>query len=428
MRERALPVVENLLRMTMGGVAAYLLTLVATDGPIDLTGALTALLVMQASASGSLKMGLVRVGAVLTGVAIALLVSIMAGLSWWTLALVILLSLLLARVFRLGDQALETPISGMLILAASGQEIAAEVRVVTTFIGTAVGNALPILWPPAIPAASAAASVRRVASGLADALRQAGAYVAQHTVTRAGATDQLTRVRAVTGDIGRASDTIRQLADLRRWNTRAWGTADVTPLLQSGLEALQLCGAASRGLFLTIEREAPVNPTPDDGFGDEVRAAFAVVLDDLATAVDSFGALIEEEVGGSPEVIHLLFTDATFQLAEARARLTDLMMVGPDQRRLWLLRGSILSSIDAILATLDASARARLREDWEWDQAGLRLGAATLGPSMSPWDRVRRRRMRRRTSRLDAARQGEQPFRGDDDLPTQEFPAVRPED
>lgn len=433
-----MPVAENLLRMTVGGVVAYLLTLVATDGPIDLTGALTALLVMQASASGSLRMGLVRVGAVLTGVAIALVVSIWAGLSWWTLALVIFFSLLLARAFRLGDQALETPISGMLILAASGQEIAAEVRVVTTFIGTMVGIALPILWPPALPVRSAAAAVRRVATGLADAFRSASEYVARNTVTRAGIAAQLVLVRAVTGDIGRASDAIRSLGDLRRWNTRALGTADVTPLLQSGLEALQLGAAASRALFLTIEREAPVSPTPDDGFGDEVRAAFASVLDDLATAVDSFGALIEEEASGRPEVVQMLFTDATFQLAEARARLTELMMVGPDQTRLWLLRGSILSSIDAILGTLDASARARLREDWEWDQAGLRLGDVKVGPPMKPWDRAALRRMRRRVARSRAqAREkagsepagthDEGPFRGED-LPTEVMPAVPPQD
>lgn len=424
LRERALPAAENLVRMTVGGVVAYLLTLVVTDGPVDLTGALTALLVMQASASGSMKMGLVRVGAVVTGVAIALLVSIAAGLSWWTLALVIFASLLLAKVFRLGDQALETPISGMLILAASGQEIAAEVRVVTTLIGTVVGIALPILWPSAVPVGSAAASVRRVASGLADAFRQASTYVAQNTVTRAGITDHLARVRAVTGDIGRASDAIRRLADLRRWNTRALGTADVTPLLQSGLEALQLSAAASRALFATIERAAPVDPTPDDGFGDEVRAAFAVVLTDLATAIDSFGVLIEEETAGRPEVVQMLFTDATFQLAEARARLTELMMVGPDQTGLWLMRGSILASIEAILSTLDAPARARLREDWEWEQAGLRLGPTTIGPRMRPWERLAHRRRRRTASAPEAGAARPEPRFTGDDLPTQEFPIV----
>lgn len=427
LRERALPVAENLVRMTTGGVVAYLLTLVATDGPIDLTGALTALLVMQASASGSLKMGLVRVGAVVTGVAIALLVSIWAGLSWWTLALVIFASLLLARLFRLGDQSLETPISGMLILAASGQEIAAEVRVVTTLIGTTVGIALPLLWTPALPTASTAAAVRRVATSLADAFAEASRYVAQNTVTRAGIAEQLARVREVSSEVGRASDAIKHLADLRIWNTRALGTADVTPLLQSGLDALQQCANVSRGLFRTIEREAPVDPTPDDGFGDEVRAAFAVVLADLGTAVDSFGAVIEEEASGRPDVAQMLFEDATFQLAEARARLTELMMVGPDQTRLWLLRGSILGSIDAILATLDASAHARLRADWEWQQAGLKHGTQTIGPRMWPWDRLALRRMRRRAPRPDVAGAREQPFRGDD-MPTEAFPVVPPED
>ena len=34
-RERVLPAAENLVRMTVGGVVAYLLTLAATDGPVD---------------------------------------------------------------------------------------------------------------------------------------------------------------------------------------------------------------------------------------------------------------------------------------------------------------------------------------------------------------------------------------------------------
>lgn len=415
--------------MTVGGVTAYLITLAVTEGRVDLTGAVTALLVMQASATGSFRTGVVRIGAVLTGVAIALLVSIWVGLSWWSLGLVIFSSLLMAKVFPLGDQRLEAPISGMLILAASGQENPAEARVIATLIGTTVGISLPLVWPPAIPVPSAAASVRRVASDLATAYRSASAYVSDHTVTQVGAAEQLAAVRAVTGEIGRASDAIQEVRDLRRWNTRSFGTADVTPLLQSGLEALQLCAAASRALFLTIEREAPVDPTPDDGFGDEVRAAFAVVLDDVGTTIDLFGELIEEEAAGRPEVAHLLFTEATFQLAETRARLTELMMVEPDQTRLWLLRGSILASIDAILTALDAPARARLREEWEWEQAGRRLGDSTFGPRMRPWDRVALRRMRRRTAELppEARSPRSRPFAGDDQ-PTVKMPPARGDD
>ena len=85
-----------------GGGSAYLITLVVTDGAVDLTGALTALLVMQASAYSTLKMGAVRVGAVLSGVLVATLLSTWVGLTWWSLGAAIAASLLLGKVLRLG--------------------------------------------------------------------------------------------------------------------------------------------------------------------------------------------------------------------------------------------------------------------------------------------------------------------------------------
>jgi len=45
-----LPPAVNILRLTAAAVISYLLTLAMTSGAIDLTGPLTALLVMQASA------------------------------------------------------------------------------------------------------------------------------------------------------------------------------------------------------------------------------------------------------------------------------------------------------------------------------------------------------------------------------------------
>ncbi|TNC18343.1 hypothetical protein FHE66_07885 [Georgenia sp. 311] len=67
-------------RLTTASVLTYLLTVWLVDGPIDLTGALTALLVDQASASTSPRMGIVRVGAVLTGVLVAVVLSSWVGL------------------------------------------------------------------------------------------------------------------------------------------------------------------------------------------------------------------------------------------------------------------------------------------------------------------------------------------------------------
>lgn len=381
------PVLINLLRLTAGGVFAYLLTLLATDGPADLTGALTALLVMQASAAGSARMALARIGAVFTGVGVALIVSIWAGLTWWSLGIVIFASLLLGRAFRLGDQALEPPISGMLILAASGQQIAAEVRISTTLIGAGVGIALPLLWPPAIPVPSAAAEVRRVAIGLADAFRAASVDVDEHPLTRAGVQRHLDGVQDVTGQIGRASEQVSRLRDIWRWNTRAIGRADVTPLLRTGLESLQQCAAASRALFTVMLREAPDQPqgTP---FSDEARSAYAVVLTDLAECIDAFGSLVEAETQGEEEQVHALLDANIELLRETRAILTELMLadVGPADQ--WLLRGSILRAVEEILQVLDAPTRASSRARWRAEQGDRPLPSAATTHELPPLDRA----------------------------------------
>ena len=119
---RLRPTAVNVFRLTTAAVLSYLITLALTSGAIDLTGPLTALLVMQASAFSTLKMGAVRVGAVLAGVLVATLVSIWIGLTWWSLGAVIAASLVLAKILRLGEQAMEAPISAMLILGVTSPE------------------------------------------------------------------------------------------------------------------------------------------------------------------------------------------------------------------------------------------------------------------------------------------------------------------
>src|SRR3954453_9747603 len=117
--ERVGPVAVQITRLTIAAVVAYVVADTVSPGILDLTAPLTALLVVQASTVGTLQMGLVRVGAVLTGVLVAVGVASSFGLTWWSLALVIAASLLLAKVLRLGEQSLEAPISAMLILAVS---------------------------------------------------------------------------------------------------------------------------------------------------------------------------------------------------------------------------------------------------------------------------------------------------------------------
>ena len=124
-------------RLTAAAVVSYLLTLVLTEGAIDLTGALTALLVVQATAYSTRQDGrrprrrrpvrrprrhpalqLVRPDLVEPRRGDRRLAG--AG-----------------KVLRLGEQTLEVPITAMLILGVTNHDIAAEIRILNTLIGPA---------------------------------------------------------------------------------------------------------------------------------------------------------------------------------------------------------------------------------------------------------------------------------------------------
>ena len=76
---------------------------------------------------------------VLAGVGLAIAASLLVGLTWWSLASIVLVSILIGQALRLGPHLLEVPISAMLILAAGGAGVNALDRVVETLIGAAVG-------------------------------------------------------------------------------------------------------------------------------------------------------------------------------------------------------------------------------------------------------------------------------------------------
>ena len=349
-------------RLTAAAVLAYLITVWLIAGPVDLTCALTAILVTQTSARSSLKMGVVRVGAVLTGVLVAIGVSSWVGLTWWSLALVIALSLILAAVLRLGDQTLETPISAMLILAVGGQEIAAETRVLTTLIGAGVGMSFNLLLPPRLPIDTAVRQVRDIASQEAASLREAGWSMMQRPVTQAEVGTWLDTVRDISGSARQAHLSVSTIEELRHLNTRSLNAPRVEPILRSGLDALERSLFAVRGLYFLMHKEAPEISTLDDGYGEDVRAAFAVLLEHVADSVEGFGALVQADAEGADDEVNASLAASIDASGEAMAILTDLLMVDPrDQTSLWLLRGSILVAVRQAVEPLRLQDRARLR-------------------------------------------------------------------
>jgi hypothetical protein len=366
---RLRPTVVNVIRLTTAAVLSYLITLALTSGAIDLTGPLTALLVMQASAFSTLKMGAVRVGAVLAGVLIATLVSIWIGLTWWSLGAVIAASLVAAKILRLGEQAMEAPISAMLILGVTSPNVAAEIRVLNTLIGAGVGVAFNLLYPPALPTRRAGRAIIEVAEATAAPLDAASTDLAKGPINREQVRDWLDRVHAGSLRLTSATKTVTTLKDSRRLNPRALGTTDIEPVLASGLRTLEGCSLATRALFTVLLAELPTEDRPDDPYGEELRAAFAIVLHDAADCIRAFGSLVLAEVEEREEEAERSLDESLDILRETQAVLTELMTVDPQENKSsWLLRGSILAAVEHVLDELNLDDHAHARQQWKNEQ------------------------------------------------------------
>ena len=345
-------------RLTVAAVLAYLAATAVSPGILDLTAPLTALLVVQASTVGTLRMGLVRVGAVLTGVLVAVVLASYFGLSWWSLALAIATALILAKVLRLGDQSLEAPISAMLILAVSTPQLAAEVRVLNTLIGTAVGIGFTLLAPVSIPIQRAGDAVRRVARSQAALLDEVATTLgdrAPHPEESAAWSGWITWIAQ---DIQEAMTEVDAIKESRLLNPRALLVGpDVHTGLRSAIDRLERCLVGERALLAVIAREAPTGTEVSGGAGGELRRVFAVVLDDLANALRAFGDLVTATYGGQPaDQVQETMSRAIGFVRETRAVLTELMFldIDPEHRvDVWLLQGSVLAAVDSVLQQLD---------------------------------------------------------------------------
>ena len=131
---------------------------------------------MQATASSTLSSGLERVLAVVLGVALALGFASVVGLTWWSLGILVAVSIVIGQLMRLGPNLIEVPISAMLVLGVgftAGAEAAATSRAVETLIGAVVGVLVNVLFPPSVRSRYGGQAVQRLAEEIAPLLEEA---------------------------------------------------------------------------------------------------------------------------------------------------------------------------------------------------------------------------------------------------------------
>ena len=170
------------LRITVAATASYVAATLIFPGTQPLLAPLTAMLVVQVTPVSLLASGLDRVVAVVTGVALATGFAIVVPLEWWSLGVLIFVSITIGQALRLRANLIEVAISAMLVLGvgALGAEAAAGQRIAETLVGAAVGIAANLLFPPRIPTRDAGREIE----GLADAPRVRDLVLARLRLTR----------------------------------------------------------------------------------------------------------------------------------------------------------------------------------------------------------------------------------------------------
>jgi uncharacterized membrane protein YccC len=355
------------LRITVAAVAGYAVGRLVFPDTQPLLAALTAMLVVQVTPVSLLASGLDRVVAVVTGVALAVLFASMVPLTWWSLGLLIFVSMAVGQALRLRDNLLEVPISAMLVLGvgALGTGTAAGGRIVETLVGAAVGVATNLLFPPKVPTASAAHAIDALADSLSELLDHAATELSD-LVEEGGeitpaARSWLDEARRITHhEVPRAGLALAQAEESRRLNVRAVRTPDLGPGLRQGLEALEHCAVAIRSMFRALVDATEHAPTEHASLTD-LYLGLAQTLREVSVGVDAFGQLVRNDA--TPTVTLNADDVRALQAAleglqEARARLEDLLTIEspPELRE---LDAVVLSTIRRILREMDLEQRVR---------------------------------------------------------------------
>ncbi len=374
------------LRLSLAAVAAYVVAHRLSGDAKPVTAALTALLIVQVTFFGTITETLRRIVSVLAGVSLAIAASLLVGLTWWSLASIVLVSILVGQVLRLGPHLLEVPISAMLILAAGGAGVNALDRVVETVIGAAVGLLVNVVVPQRPRTRSAGMAVERFAEAVARLLERVAAALHDGPVSADLAGAWLDDARTLTKRVESIERELDEASESRRLNPRAVGMPDTTPDLRTGLQALEHTAIALRAVFRSLA-EAP-DVTGDearpDSTDDDLRQAIAVLIADIANAVRDFGALVRAEGDETGETHVVELEEALEAAREARVRLTELLLVDPYEAvGLWQRRGSLLAGVERVLAELDAEERRR-RTQQRREQA-----AAARSPGAQAAERLR---------------------------------------
>ncbi|MER6711183.1 MULTISPECIES: FUSC family protein [unclassified Streptomyces] len=352
------PVVVQTLRSAFAATIAYVIALRLSPEKLPLTAPLTALLVVQVTLYATLTNGFRRVNAVVTGVLVAIAFSLLVGLTWWSLALLLIASLAVGRLVRVEEYVPEVAISAMLVLGVTTVGDTAWARVVETLIGAVVGLGCNLLLAPPVWVEEAGESIE----GLARRLRQlmirmgeeaAGAPPVDRTAER------LHEARRLDHDIVEVDAALRQAEDSLRLNPRVREGLLHRVVLRTGLDTLEICTVVLRVLARSLTDLAKERE-PEPLFETETGAALEQLLSEIADAVVSFAVLVTTHLSASAESAEERLAAELRTAAGTRDKLALLLREEAERDPgHWQLPGAVLTEVNRILDELDTEHRTR---------------------------------------------------------------------
>ncbi|MGY1737981.1 FUSC family protein [Geodermatophilus sp. SYSU D00684] len=310
---------------------------------------LTALLVVQLTMYETLATGWERIASVTAGVLIAALFASVVGLSWWSLGLVVGLSLVVGRLLRLGPHLAEVPISAMLVLAVGGAESAALDRVNETLIGAAVGVLVNLAVAPPLyvqPAGEAIAELAERMAGFCEDL----AAALRGPWSRRLTDELLARARAVSTEVARADRRLARTEESARLNPRGRAAREAQPRLRNTLTALERVHVTLRNTARVLLDRTYFLPEDDAdrAWSRPAREALADLLVAVATTLRDVAAVA---VGAGPAAG--IDPACMETLLALRARLAEALLVDPRaDPAAWSQHGALLDALDLLRVEL----------------------------------------------------------------------------
>ncbi|MEU3557884.1 FUSC family protein [Streptomyces fragilis] len=352
------PDVVHTLRATAAATISYVIALHLSPEAVPLTAPLTALLVVQVTLYSTITTGIERVNAVVAGVLIAIVFTRVVGLTWWSLALIILASLVIGRLARTGDFLPEVAISAMLVLGVTTVGDTAWARIVETLIGAIVGLSFNFLFAPPVWVDVAAESLTDLSRRMRQLMLRMGEEASGHTPVP-NATARLHEARALDHHIAGVDAALRQAEDSLRLNPRVREGLLHRVVLRTGLDTLEICTVVLRVIarsFTDLAKRRDPDPLFDPQAGPVVEELLAEVGD----AVVSFGVMVISDVSTNAEEAEERLAAELTQATATRDRLADILLerVQEDPKD-WQLVGAFLTEITRILDELDTDHRSR---------------------------------------------------------------------